>query len=111
MSALHLVTDWPVDHVAAGIVTCGHSDTLDFETVGDAERLYSLASLTKPIVAWAVMIAVEDGSVDLDAPLRHTSAPDGATMRHLLAHAAGFGFDGEQPVAAVNRTRTYSNTG
>jgi CubicO group peptidase (beta-lactamase class C family) len=32
-------------------------------------------------------------------------------MRHLLAHAAGFGFDGDEPVAAIERRRMYSNTG
>ena len=111
MSALHLLTDWPVDHVAAAVVTCADGDTVEAETIGDTDRVYPLASLTKPIVAWSVMIAVEDGSVDLDAPLRHVTAPEHATMRHLLAHAAGFGFDGEQPIGAVDRTRTYSNTG
>jgi CubicO group peptidase (beta-lactamase class C family) len=111
MSALHLVTDWPVEHVAAAVVVGGHGDTYTVDTIGDAERDYSLASLTKPIVAWAVMIAVEDGSVDLDATLLHVDAPEGATMRHLLSHAGGFGFDGDQAIAPPGRNRVYSNTG
>ena len=106
MSALHLVTDWPVDHVAAAIITDAGVDH-----VGDLDRPYALASLTKPITAWAIMVAVEEGVIDLDRPLCHVEAPHGATMRHLLAHAAGFAFDGEQPIAAIERTRTYSNTG
>lgn len=106
MSALHLVTAWPVDHGAAAIITDAGVDH-----VGDLDRPYALASLTKPITAWAIMIAVEEGVIDLDGPLRHVAAPDGATMRHLLAHAAGFAFDGEEPIAAIERTRTYSNTG
>lgn len=106
MSALHLVTDWPVDHVAAAIITRAGVDH-----VGDLDRPYALASLTKPVTAWAIMVAVEEGVIDLDRPLRHVAAPAGATMRHLLSHAAGFAFDGEQPIAAIERTRTYSNTG
>lgn len=106
-SVLDLVTGWPVDHVAAAIV----SPSGITETVGDPERSYRLASLSKPITAWAVLVAVEEGTLALDAPLRHVAAPAGATMRHLLAHAAGFAFDGPDPIAPVERRRIYSNTG
>ncbi len=106
-SALDLVTGWPVDHVAAAIV----SPTGLVESVGDPERPYRLASLSKPITAWAVLVASEEGTLDLDAPLRHVSAPEGATLRHLLAHAAGFAFDGPDPIAPIERRRIYSNTG
>jgi CubicO group peptidase (beta-lactamase class C family) len=106
MSALHLVTDWPVDHVAAAIITESGVDE-----IGELDRRYPIASLTKPMTAWAILIAVEEGVIDLDRPLQHVSAPEGATMRHLLSHAAGFGFDGEQPIAPIERTRIYSNTG
>jgi CubicO group peptidase (beta-lactamase class C family) len=106
VEALHLVTDWPVEHVTAVVVTAGGT-----ETIGDTERVYRLASLTKPMVAWAVMVGVEEGIVGLDAALRFTHAPDGVTMRHLLSHASGFGFDGDQPIAPPARRRIYSNTG
>jgi len=106
MSALHLVTSWPVDHVAAAIVTGRGVDS-----IGDPEHPYRLASLSKPITGWAIMIGVEEGIVELDAPLRHVEAPQGATLRHLLSHAAGFGFDGDTPTAGVERRRMYSNTG
>ncbi len=85
MSALHLVASWPVDHAAAAIVT-RHG----VESIGDPELSYQLASLSKPITAWAIMVGVEEGIVNLDDPLRHVEAPDGATLRHLLSHAAGF---------------------
>ena len=42
----------------------------------------------------------------LDAP----AGPPGSTVRHLLAHAGGYGFDGGV-LAAPGRTRIYSNTG
>lgn len=106
MSALHQVVDWPVDHVAAAIITdagVGH--------VGELDRRFALASLSKPITSWAIMVAVEEGVIDLDRQLEHVSAPEGATMRHLLSHAAGFAFDGDEPIAAIERSRIYSNTG
>ncbi|MEO6652648.1 MAG: serine hydrolase domain-containing protein [Ilumatobacteraceae bacterium] len=106
MSALHQVTGWPVAHAAAAIVT-----SEGVEQIGDPDRDYRLASLSKVVVAWAIMVAVEETVIDLDQPLRHVSAADGATMRHLLSHAAGFGFDGPEPVAAIERRRMYSNTG
>jgi CubicO group peptidase (beta-lactamase class C family) len=95
-----------VEHVTAAVVTA-----VGTETIGDTERVYRLASVTKPMVAWAVMVGVEEGIVTLDAPLRFTSAPEGVTMRHLLAHASGFGFDGDEPIAPPARRRIYSNTG
>lgn len=106
MQALHLVAAWPVDHVTAAVV--GPAGT---GCIGDTERRYRLASLTKPITAWAVLVGVEEGVVDLDAPVAHVRAADGTTMRHLLSHAAGFGFDGDTPVTGVERRRMYSNTG
>lgn len=106
MGALHRVAAWPVDHVAAAVVI-----DRGVEHIGERDRVFRLASLAKPITAWAIMVAVEEAVIDLDAPLAHVSAPDGATMRHLLSHAAGFGFDGDEPIAAIERTRTYSNTG
>jgi CubicO group peptidase (beta-lactamase class C family) len=106
VSALDLVATWPVDHAAAAVIT---PDGVDH--VGDCNRAFRLASLAKPITAWAVMVAVEEGTVVLDAPLRHVDAPADATLRHLLAHAAGFGFDGAEPVTGIERRRMYSNTG
>lgn len=106
MSALHQVTDWPVDHVGAAIIAEG-----GVEHIGELDRTYRLASLTKPMVAWAILVAVEEGVIDLDRPLRHVTAADGATMRHLLSHASGLPFDGTDPIAAIERTRIYSNTG
>lgn len=106
MSALHLVTDWPVDHVAAAIVRPSGT-----QRIGDPDRVFRLASLAKPMTAWAVMVGVEEGIVELDGPLLHVDAARDATLRHLLSHASGFGFDGPNPVAPVGRRRMYSNTG
>ncbi|MDJ0770583.1 MAG: serine hydrolase domain-containing protein [Ilumatobacter sp.] len=110
MTALNTVTEWPVDHVAAAILTPEHGG-ITVDLVGDPERRYRLASLSKPMSAWAVMVGVEEGIVELDAPLRWVAAAEGATLRHLLSHASGFGFDGDVPVTEIGRRRMYSNTG
>jgi len=106
MQALHLVTSWPVDHVSAAVVLPDRT-----ERIGDSERVHRLASLSKPMSAWAIMVGVEEGIVFLDAPMAPEFAPPDATLRHLLAHAAGYPFDGAQPIAGVGRKRIYSNTG
>lgn len=109
MDALALVAGWPVDHVAAVAITpAGRAST----TSPGADR-FRLASITKLLTAWAILVAVEEGTVDLDAALDTAldRVPPGVTLRHLLAHAAGFGFDGDEPVASPERRRIYSNTG
>ena len=42
---------------------------------------------------------------------RPTRRPAGCTLRHLLSHAGGYGFDGPEPIAKPERNRIYSNTG
>lgn len=95
--------EWPVPHVSAAITDA----TATVASLGDAISDYRLASLTKVFSAWACLIAVEEGSVSLDDPV----GPPDATLRHCLAHAAGYGFDGRDPIARVGSRRIYSNTG
>lgn len=76
-------------------------------TQGDPERVWELASLSKPLTALGALIAVDRGLVDLEDP----AGPEGATVRHLLAHTAGYAFDGEDVVGTVGARRIYSNTG
>jgi CubicO group peptidase (beta-lactamase class C family) len=105
--ALQLVGEWPVEHVCAAVVRPGRPD----ESIGDLERPYHLASISKPITAWATLIAVEEGVVALDDPPRHVDVQDGCTLRHLLSHAGGYAFEGATPIAIPGRRRIYSNTG
>jgi CubicO group peptidase (beta-lactamase class C family) len=99
--ALDLVRSWPVNNVAAAVIADGA--VIDHE--GPSDRLFGLASISKPIAAWAMLVAVEEGIVSLDDPV----GP--ATLRHLLAHAGGYGFDGPNPIVSPERKRIYSNTG
>lgn len=76
-------------------------------THGDSTQVFRLASLSKPLAAWACLIAVEEGSVTLDDHI----SDSGVTLRHCLAHAAGYGFDSIKPITSLERRRIYSNTG
>lgn len=99
---LAAVADWPVDNVSA--VVLDRSGVR--HAVGDLDRPYALASVTKPLFASAVLVAVEEESIALDKP----AGPDGATVAHLLAHASGLGLDGGE-IARPGRRRIYSNAG
>lgn len=102
MSALELIDQWPVSHAAAGWMTAGGTS----ETRGTGARPFLLASVTKPLVALAVLVAVEEGTLDLDS----SAGPPGATIRDLLSHSSGLGPTGEV-LAAPRTRRIYSNHG
>ena len=74
---------------------------------GPSEAELPWASVTKLLTGLAILIALEEGTVDLDEP----AGPPGATLRHLLAHASGLPVDGEEPIAEPGGRRIYSNTG
>ena len=103
MRALHQIDAWDAPFAAAGVTGAG--DTV--ATHGDTSRAVRLASVSKPIAALATLVAAEEGVVDLDEP----AGPPGATVRHLLAHASGLPFEGENPIAPPGRRRIYSNEG
>ncbi len=67
----------------------------DAPAVSD-QTIYDLASLTKVVATTsAIMVLVDEGKLDLDAPVRHYipafsgGAKDRVTVRHLLTHRAG----------------------
>jgi CubicO group peptidase (beta-lactamase class C family) len=100
---LAALDDWPVDHAAAAVI--GPQGVL--ASHGDTSRPFYLASVTKPLVARAVQVAVEEGAVELDTP----AGPPGATVRHLLAHASGLSADSDRVLAKPGTRRVYSNHG
>ena len=103
MTALELTADWPVPHVSAAVLSAGSV----VDTIGDPDRVQRLASISKPMSAWAILVAVEEGVVSLDQPV----GQPGCTLRHLLAHAGGYPFEGAEPIARPETTRIYSNSG
>lgn len=102
-AALDVIADWPVESAAAVVV--GPAGVLAGH--GDLSRSYRLASVTKPLVARAAQVAVEEGVVNLDTP----AGPPGATVRHLLAHASGLAMHSAEVVARPGTRRVYSNYG
>lgn len=103
MKALDLVRSWPATTVAAGWF--GPSGA--HHGAGNTAAAFPLASVTKPLVAYAVLVAVEEGTLALDTP----AGPPGATVAHLLAHASGLADDPDRPLAPPGRRRIYSNLG
>jgi CubicO group peptidase (beta-lactamase class C family) len=103
MAALHVLDDWPVPNAAAAVV--GPSGVL--ATHGDTGRQFVLASVTKPLVARAAQVAVEEGAVELDTP----AGPPGSTVRHLLSHASGLAMLDGKTLARPGTRRVYSNYG
>jgi CubicO group peptidase (beta-lactamase class C family) len=103
VEALQQIDGWQAANAAAGVVRGGNV----VATRGPRDREFRWASVTKPVTALAVLVAAEEGTVDLDEP----AGPPGSTVRHLLAHASGLPFEGREPISQPGRRRIYSNTG
>jgi CubicO group peptidase (beta-lactamase class C family) len=103
MRAFDLLGTWPVERVSAAVI----DKRGEVHVHGDETREYRLASISKVITAWAVLVACEEGTVSLEDAV----GQDGCTLRHLLAHAGGYSFDGDSPITSPGKRRTYSNTG
>jgi CubicO group peptidase (beta-lactamase class C family) len=103
MEALRAIDGWDAGVAAAGVVRA------DGIVVAHGPRDAALpwASVTKLLTGLAFLVALEEGTVDLDEP----AGPPDATLSHLLAHASGLPFEGEEPIAPPGRRRIYSNIG
>lgn len=95
------LAQWPG---APSLVVVGAEGVLGSHDEGG---VYRLASVTKLLTALTVLVAAEDGDVSLDSPI----GPPGSTLRHLLAHASGLGFEEDGARAAAGARRIYSNRG
>jgi CubicO group peptidase (beta-lactamase class C family) len=67
---------------------------LENQVPASVETIYDLASLTKPFVAEAILLLLQEGKLALDDPLSGylqgtPAAWSGVTLRHLLAHTSG----------------------
>jgi CubicO group peptidase (beta-lactamase class C family) len=103
MEALRLTASWPAANVAAAVVFPDGA----VKTSGDTHHVFRIASISKMLTGWAALIACEEGIVHLDDPV----GQPGCTLRHLLSHAGGYGFDGTEPLSRPHTRRIYSNTG
>ena len=73
------------------------------------DAVHPLASVTKPLVVWSALVAVDRGLLALDDP----AGPGlpGATIAHLMSHSSGVAFDSPAVLAAPGTRRVYSNFG
>jgi CubicO group peptidase (beta-lactamase class C family) len=102
LDALAQIDGWPAEHASVGVL-----QGRERRSRGPTRRAFRWASVTKPVTAVATLVAAEEGIVDFDEP----AGPEGATVRHLLAHASGLPFEGDKPIARPGQRRVYSNTG
>ena len=94
-----------------------HHGVLDAELGTPVQRdsLFRIYSMTKSVTAVAAMMLVEEGVIELDAPISHVlpefsylavwgdsgnTPANPMTLRHLLAHTSGltYGYYGDTPV-------------
>jgi CubicO group peptidase (beta-lactamase class C family) len=117
MKALvHEVETTRAGNVGLALIKDGTVHAEHMSSVGepvDRDTVFQVASLSKWTTAWGVMVLVEQGRVDLDAPvaryLTRWALPetgfdnDGVTIRRLLSHTAGLtdglGYAGFAPEA------------
>ena len=102
MKSLRAVDDWPVEHAAVAVVTAEGTTTH-----GSTDTRFRLASVTKPLVAVAALLAAEEEAISLD----EAAGPEGSTVRHLLAHASGLAFNEHKVTAEPGTRRLYSSAG
>ncbi|MGX4706666.1 serine hydrolase domain-containing protein [Actinotignum schaalii] len=89
---------------ALGVIDGAGRTTFSY---GNTQEIYPYMSVTKLLVAWATLIAVERGLADFDDP----AGPPGSTVVHLLAHASGLPEEEGPARAGVEEKRIYSNYG
>lgn len=105
--ALDQVRSWPVSTAAAAVVSAREGPPQVIDCEGPMTIPLRWASITKIATTLAVLVAWEEGTVDIDEPC----GPPGSTVRHLLAHASGLADGGERVLSKPGRRRIYSNSG
>jgi len=100
------MSTYHVPGIAVGIWNDGEEElagwgvtNVDHPLDVDGDTLFQIASITKTITATVIMRLVEQGKLDLAAPIRRyipsfklkdESAAAGATVRHLVTHTGGW---------------------
>jgi CubicO group peptidase (beta-lactamase class C family) len=103
VDVLQEIDGWDAPSAAAGVVRAGGVVAAH----GATDAVLPWASVTKLLTGLTLLVALEEGTVDLD----ESAGPPGSTLRHLLAHASGLPLDGAEPMTEPGRRRIYSNTG
>src|SRR5438270_645013 len=103
MDALAAVDSWGARTAAAAVMRAGD----EVGVHGPRDAVLRWASVTKLLTGLATLVAVEEGTVDLEEP----AGPPGSTLRHVLAHASGLPPDEGPALMPPERRRIYSNAG
>lgn len=101
-AARQMIESENVGNVGLAVIEEGRVVGHAYASVGepvDGSSLFQVASLSKWLTAWGVMVLVEEGFIDLDTPvsvyLSRWRLPessfdnDGVTVRRLLSHTSG----------------------
>jgi len=103
VNALRAIDEWGARTAAAGVTRAG----AEVGAQGPRDASLPWASVTKLLTGVAVLVAIEEGTVDLD----EAAGPEGSTLRHLLAHASGLPPDDGPSLMPPGKRRIYSNAG
>ena len=104
MQSVTMIESWPVPTAAAAVV---RADGTVLGSHGPGGHRFPLASVTKPLAAYAALVAYEEGAIELD----EAAGPPGSTVRHLLAHTSGLAYDEQRVTSEPGTRRLYSNAG
>ncbi|CAM3109133.1 serine hydrolase domain-containing protein [Tsukamurella hominis] len=99
------LSEWPVDSAAGALLRTDAPGAVEMH--GDVDHAFELASVTKLLVAYGVLVAIEEEAITLRQP----AGPEGSTVEHLLAHASGVSFDSPAVQAQPATQRIYSSYG
>lgn len=98
-----LTSTWPGSSVLAIA-----DETSVIGSTGDLDWVTRIASISKLFTSYACLVALEEGTISLDDP----AGPHGSTVRHLMAHASGLGFESDaSSTFSPGTRRIYSNVG
>ncbi|GGZ95093.1 serine hydrolase [Streptomyces spiroverticillatus] len=104
MQSVSMIESWPVPTAATAVV---RADGTVLAAHGATAHRFPLASVSKPLGAYAALVAYEEGAIELDEP----AGPPGSTVRHLLAHTSGLAYDEPRVTSEPGARRLYSNAG
>ena len=127
-AAVAMLDEGNVGNVAYQLLSDGEVISEHYLSIGepvDGDTLFQVASLSKWLTAWGVMVLVERGELDLDAPvngyLNRWTLPAGSfddtgvTARRLLSHTAGLtdglgyaGFPPGTPIQPLTESLTLA---
>ena len=99
------VERWEPPTVAIGVTDA----TTTLAAHGPTDQVLWFASVSKPLTAYAVLLAAQHRDLRLDEPADVPFGPAGVTVRHLLAHAGGLPLYAGGPMMPVERRRSYSD--